>query len=133
MAHPLLLQEAPWIKNARGLDGKRASLELTLNLRKPMYSVEIIHIRLFRSEDHTKMESVFSELQAGSPSVRACLFRHSRVDNDWSVHLLHPMGSEKGDKSALGRRLADSFESIGLVQHSVWTPVWFTSEIVGFA
>ena len=88
--------------------------------RKPIRILEIIHLRLSRSEPGELAELVGEVAREGrTEGVR--VYRHTRIETDLLVHL-HRDAEERADgPSELGSRLVALLRDHGIVEHSVWT------------
>lgn len=95
------------------------------NKKSKPNGVEVIRIRLFKSEQQDVVKKMFSEISEGikrdsDGAARAALFGSARVDTDWTIHLYNHFNGQKFNKTMTGIHFAEALSAVGLVQHSVW-------------
>jgi len=85
--------------------------------------IEIITVRLNACGDTRAFQTVLQELLKASAEesepVSIELYKSEQVENDWAIHLRHPV-AVRGGKSPLGINLAEVLHSVGLVHHKTW-------------
>ncbi|MCD6586486.1 MAG: hypothetical protein J7K96_12050 [Desulfobacteraceae bacterium] len=96
--------------------------------------IEIINIRLFHLSDSFLVKKFFQQFQkklgiTDDSHFHAILFQNAGVENDWSVHLIHPPGSMIKGRSAAALFLMELFRPVGMVNHGMWFPLRVHEEI----
>lgn len=88
--------------------------------------IEIISLR-FSSHNHRQTTlDIFDQIQREfetppDMSQPAELYENTNVETDWSIYLYWNKTAEAPpSKTVLGLSIAESFRSLGLVNHSVW-------------
>lgn len=89
-----------------------------------MRLLETISVRLFEPGKAQQIQLVFSQIKQGAGGVHlpdeAFLFSSCTVPGDWTMQLTWLGDDLPKAKTALGRQMADTFRSIGLVHHTIW-------------
>jgi hypothetical protein len=85
-----------------------------------MNVLETLHLRMSGDalDDLAELVQIATGAQGNSPSVN--VFRHSRVQGDFLVHIDWSGPGQTDRPSELGLRLASLLRIHGLVEHSVW-------------
>jgi hypothetical protein len=88
--------------------------------------IEIISVRLFNIGHRDVIHGIFSEVSAGrsldpDKALAAELYVNNHVETDWSIYLYRNVLETPPSKTCLGLNIAETFGSLGLVNHSVWT------------
>ena len=89
-----------------------------------MTLLEAISVRLYEPQNSHLVQLLFRQLDQGPADAdkpdAASLFHSCSVPGDWTMQLIWLGNDLPKTKTALGRHLAESFRSIGLVHHTVW-------------
>ncbi len=90
-----------------------------------MPSLEIISVRLFDGNDEMKVRRLFDlnvrrRTESETGPIRAVLYKNASVMNDWSIHLVQPIGRVKQARSSTAARMVEDFKQVGLVDYTVW-------------
>jgi hypothetical protein len=89
-----------------------------------MLLLETISVRLFEPQNSHLVLLLFNQMNQGLTQLampeRASLLHNCSLNGDWTLQLTWPGKNLPKTKTALGRHLAESFRSIGLVHHTVW-------------
>ena len=87
-----------------------------------MKCLEIIELRSVKN-DKTLLEldihSIFEDEQ-GVKLQEIKVYKHSKLETDWSIHLHYDSEKNGIEMSPLGLRLAEALKEYGLVNHSMW-------------
>ena len=85
-----------------------------------MKTVEIIHLRLAGSSPQNLVDIIREAIGPDGDELKIRFFRHTKLDNDLSVHLEREAGAWDEGASDVGTKLAALLKEFGMVAHSVW-------------
>jgi hypothetical protein len=85
-----------------------------------MNILETLHLRLAGDDVDDLVELVRRVTGPRGTSPALKIFRHSRVQGDFLIHLYWEEPAQTDQPSELGLRLASVLRAHGLVEHSVW-------------
>lgn len=87
--------------------------------------IEIISLRLSGSGNRKAILDIFNQVSQGKRAHPdyfhyAELFANTTIETDWSIYIHWPHQAGHPSKTVLGSSIAEAFQSLGLVNHSVW-------------
>jgi len=87
--------------------------------------IEIIGVRLCDPANGSAVQNIFQQIHAtpGENSEQerdAELFLNSKNQTDWSLYLYWHKQVDDPAKTMLGLSVAEAFNALGLVNHTVW-------------
>lgn len=87
--------------------------------------VEIISVRLCDPENGTAVQDIFDQINpplAGNNEQgrNAELYLNIKNKTDWSIYLYWQEQAKDTAKTVLGQSIAEAFNALGLVTHSLW-------------
>ncbi len=93
-----------------------------------MTLIEIITVRLSSSKYESDVRRIYQEIRSKQGTktdevVSSVLFHCPKVSTDWSIHLQRETQQAVFEKTNSGRMIAEIFQTIGLVNHSIWEQV----------
>ena len=95
-----------------------------------MTHLEIIRIRLNSLTDSKQVMILYQQIRDKFDKDRGSdmlisLLKNMHIENDWSIHLASLKNSASKDVSNLAVIIAETFRTIGVVNHDMWQPVFF--------
>jgi len=85
-----------------------------------MKTVEIIHLRLAANTPQNLVNTIHDSIGLVPEEVEVRLYHHSKLANDFAVHLHREASATEGGPSEVGTRLVALLRDFGMVAHSVW-------------
>jgi hypothetical protein len=86
-----------------------------------MKTLEIIHLRLAGNNPQNLVDIIREAIGPHGDELDICIYQHTKLTNDLSVHLKRESTGRDEDASDVGTRLAALLKDFGMVAHSVWT------------
>ncbi|MDY0189206.1 MAG: hypothetical protein RBR22_00575 [Desulfuromonas sp.] len=88
--------------------------------------IEIISVRLCDPANGAAVRNILQQIHASSDENSeqeqvAELFLNTKNHTDWSLYLYWRTQVQEPAKTMLGLSVAEAFNALGLVNHSVWT------------
>jgi hypothetical protein len=106
------------------------------NKTRPMSWIEAISLSLDLPENKDRLYKIIRELRSHLESERErdvslSLYRSTRVNTDWAIHLQRDSSSVSPCKTGFGKDFASSVGNLGKVEHAIWKKVPVASEATG--
>ncbi|MBW2185746.1 MAG: hypothetical protein JRG71_04845 [Deltaproteobacteria bacterium] len=87
--------------------------------------IEIVSVRLCDPTNKEAVQAVFDQVNpqlSEREELDGCaeLYLNAQNESDWSIHLYWKAQVQVPSKTLLGIGIAEVFNSLGLVNHSIW-------------
>ena len=102
--------------------------EVMQNNVKTMNWIEAINLSLTIPEDKHKLYDIIKEIKSALSTqndrpVKLSLYRSTRIDTNWAIHLKRDTTSTIPAKTGIGKNFAGIFSQLGRVEHAIWKKV----------
>lgn len=85
-----------------------------------MKTLEIIHLRFTSDTPQNLVEIIHDSMGPVPEEVEVRYYHHSKLANDFAIHLHREASATEVNPSKVGTRLVALLKEIGMVAHSVW-------------
>ncbi|MCG8336753.1 MAG: hypothetical protein MJE63_19785 [Proteobacteria bacterium] len=106
------------------------------NKSRTMSWIEAISLSLDLPEDKNRLYQIIKEIRSllegeRERQVKLSLYRSTKVNTNWAIHLQRDTSSVSPQKTGIGRDFVSVFSHLGQVEHAIWKKVPGTSEAMG--
>lgn len=106
------------------------------NRTRAMCWIEAISLSLDLPEDKNRLYKIIREIRSHleggrEREVTLSLYRSTRVNTNWAIHLQRDTSSVSPRKTGIGKDFANIVANLGQVEHAIWKKVPGTSQAMG--
>ena len=91
--------------------------------KEEMRFLEIIDIRSTESmgkELRAELKDLAKEVNEKEDREKMKIYIHTKINNDFSIHIIHNTNTNFEKGSQLGMAIISSFKKYGLINHNIW-------------